>query len=764
MQVDGRLVNSNLLQDTESRKHYVSATSRHKAGAGAGSGSDLYDEDDCAENIAYSSSPNTWFERSSKAQGSSIGPTPRLATININRENVYNGRSMHHPLSESKAQPFPEYLRYKIHRKEAQQEMHEQGQRHYNMRRQESLMKEKEEKEEVEAEKKRVVMCNQYDAHHLHSHDHQQQKATMRYPSRELGLKNRSPLKGTACTDLKGIKTECLNKPVCAHTEQIYRDGSNVALINGSLKERIQYNGARNEKHVNRYEQFSQLHDSTCVGVNFKNKSERNTYGNSGEAARDRNVGPEEGNRSFLNLNPEEIPSSKCSDKRSSPRTCMAVAIDSIYTCEGVVSDKNQSRKHSTLAPGSKLRSASLIPDNFMSASLSSYKIANTLRGRGRESTYSPSERPLRSKSARSISEPLHKPASYKRSARSVSPRRQDGYSVTQGHYMGHMCKRGDVPGVPSEPTVHLHRHPQALSPSLVQPPFRPTGWGGSPSPSPVREEYRFCTRDLSPSGDGTPFLKAVRHKNSNEQERIMRSAARERLFKPSRPIGERLCDARPVFKYKESPSTHSDVPSSRFLRDINEGITPNLREYIETNNSPIRCVFRPLGGSCDIPIALQEYDHRIKGALSSSSHPHPPVGAIDRESNCPQVSFVNIEMRHPSPLTCITSPPFFQALSDSISAVATDFEVNTGHIDDVADDTKDSSGTSNPSWQHLDRKLTSRSIEYSPCTTSNCEEENTVEENECLNPLQLSQNTPANEGEGSIGEVESPLLSYELP
>ena len=760
-------MNSNLLQDTESRKHYVSASSRHKAGAGpgAGSGSDLYDEDDCADNMAYSSSPNTGSERSSKAQGSSLGPTPSLATKSINRENVFNGRSMQYPLSESKAQPFPEYLRCKIHRKEEQQEMHEQEQRHYNMRRQESLIKE----EEVEAEKVRVVMCNQYDAHHLHSYGHQQQKATMRYPSRDLGLQNRSPLKGT--TDFKGIKTDCLNKPVCAHTEQICRDG--VALINGSLKELIQYNGARNEKHVNRYELFSQLHDSTYVGVNFKNKSERNKYGNCGEVVHDGDVVPGEGNRSFLNLHPEEISSSYCSDKRSSPRTCMAVAINSISTCEGVVSDKHQSRKHSTLAPGSRLGSDSLIPDNFMSASLSSYQIANKLRGRGRgrgrESTYSPSERSLRSKSAGSISKPLHKPTSHKRSARSISlsPRRQDGYSVTQGHYMGLVCKRYDVHRVSSEPTVH--RHPQALSPSLIQPPFRPTGWGGSPSPSSVlnsephgdsREEYRFCTRDLSPSGDGTPFLKAVRRKNSNEQELIMRSAARERLFKPSRPIGERLCGARPVFKYKESPSTLSD-PSSRFLRDINEGVTPNLREYKEISNSPIRCVFRPLGGSCDIPVPLQEYDQRIKGALRSSSypHPHPLVGAIDRGSNIPQVSFVNIEMRHPSPPTCITPssfPPFLQAFTESISAVTTDFEVNMGHNDDVADDTEDSFGTPYPPWQHLDRKLTSRSIEYSPCTTSNCEEENTVEKSKCLNPLGLSQNTlyPANEGEDSIDEV----------
>ena len=115
--------------------------------------------------------------------------------------------------------------------------------------------------------------------------------------------------------------------------------------------------------------------------------------------------------------------------------------------------------------------------------------------------------------------------------------------------------------------------------------------------------------------------------------------------------------------------------------------------------------------------------------------------------------------MRHPSPPTCITPssfPPFLQAFTESISAVTTDFEVNMGHNDDVADDTEDSFGTPYPPWQHLDRKLTSRSIEYSPCTTSNCEEENTVEKSKCLNPLGLSQNTlyPANEGEDSIDEV----------
>ena len=772
-------MNSNLLQDTESRKHYVYATSRHKAGAG----SDLYDDVDCTGNMTYSSDPVTRSGRSSKAQGCSLSLTPTLAIKSVNRENVLNDRSMQHPLSESKAQPFPEYLRYKIHPKEEQQEMYEQEQSHYAMRRQEHLINEKE--EEVEAE--RVVMCNQYDAHHLHNHGHQQQRATIRYPSRDLRPQKSSPLNGT--TDLKGIKTECLNKPVCAHshTEQICRDGSCVTRINGSLKERKQYNGARNKKHVNRYELFSQLHDSICLGVNFENKSEHNTYGNCGEVARDGGVRLREGYGYSLNLDPANIPSSYCSDKQSSPRAGMAVAINSISTCEGIVSDENQSRKHSTLAPGSKLGSNSLIPSNFMSASLSSYKIANTLRGGGRgrererESTNCPSERSLRSKSAGSISESVHKPTSHERSARSVSPRRQDGYSVTQGHYMGHMRKRGDVPGVLSEPKVHLHRHPQALSPSLVQPPFRPAGWGESPSSSPVLisdphgdscEDYRFCTMDLSPSGDGTLFLKAVRRKNGGEQDRIMRSAARERLFKPTRPIGERLCGARPVFKCMESPSTFSDAPSSRFLRDINEGVTPNLREYKETNNSPIRCVFKPSGGSCDIPTPLQEYDQRIKGALSSSSHPHPYplLEATDCGPHCPQVSFVNIDMRHPSPPTPSSSPPFLQALTESISAVASDFEVNTGRNDDVANNMKDSFGTSNSPWQCSGPKFTSRSIEYSSCTTSIPEEENTIEGNECLNPLELSQNTlyPANDeegkGEGSIDEVENPLLSHESP
>lgn len=312
------------------------------------------------------------------------------------------------------------------------------------------------------------------------------------------------------------------------------------------------------------------------------------------------------------------------------------------------------------------------------------------------------------------------------------------------------------------------------------------------------RDEYRFCARELSPSKDG-PFLKAVRRRSSYEQEHIMRSAARERLLQPSRPTGERLCSARPASNYRQSPSTLSDAPS-KFLRAISEGITPNLREYEDCSSGPTRCVFRPLGGSCDIPIPLQIYDERLKSALSSSTH--SLLGTLDRGLNRSPISLTDKEgqrlsprstpiLTHPTPVPTLTttpaptidpiplptppSPDLLELLEpESMPSTAADLMASISHNDDVANSTIDSSCTSSPHRQDLiggnatvlqdDFHMSSESYDDSPRAIATQKEGNTIEEEENFNPLHLNKNVlfRANVEEDAI-EAESALLSHEL-
>jgi hypothetical protein len=810
--VDDDILNSTLLQDTESRKHFASASALHRAGAG----SDLYSEGDCTNNTTYSSSENICSGRSFKSQGSPSSRTPSKAFRRTSKGNVSERRGMQYPLplTESKAQPFPEHLRSKIQGGELDKKM--QDQRQYEIRKQESVMKQREEESDEERDEleERVLTRTEHQAHHLLADGRQHRLNTIRYPSRDPGPQH--PNTVMRHTGPGGIRGEGSNRSTCVHVAQIHRDKNPFTRIDGPSRERFQYNGLKTDKQVNRYEHCSQPNDSSPVSDRGKRTKQYDEHDKDGGVEHKygyKHIGEEDegeggggpAGRSVLDSNPEDSPSEHgCySDKQRQrhPRLGVAAALDSDRRCEGILPDKNQNRVPFTHTLGGKLGSDSSITENYMSASLSSYQIANKLRGR--ESCYSPCERPTRSKSAGGATEPHRMPTSQKRTARSTSPRRQDGHSVTQGHYMGHMCKTGDVSGASSEPNVH--HYPQALSPSLVQPPFRPTGWGGSLCPAmrsephgESRDEYRFCTRELSPSKGG-PFLKAVRRRSSDEQEHIMRSAARERLLQPSRPTGERLCSARPAYNYRQSPSTLSDTPS-KFLRAISEGITPNLREYEDYSNGPSRCVFRPLGGSCDIPIPLQLYDERLKSALSNSTH--SLSGTLDRGLNRSPISMTEKEgqhlsprstpiLTHPTPIPTLTttpaptidpiplptppSPDLLELLEpESMSLTAADLMASISHNGDVANSTVDSSCTSSPHRHDLidgsaavlqdDLHMSSESYEDSPRLISTQKEGNAIEEEEYFNPLHINKNVMCRaEVEEDTIEAESALLSHEL-
>ena len=723
---------------------------------------------------------------------------------------------MQYPLTErdSKAQPFPEHLRCKIYGGEIDKKM--QDQRQYEMRKQESVMKQREkEREKYEDElEERVFTRTEHEAHHLRADGRQQRGNTIRYLSRDPGPQH--PSTSIRHTGPEGIRGEGSNRSACVHVAQNHRDKNPITRIVGPSRERLQYNGLKTDKQVNRYEQYSQPNDSSPVSDRGKRTNQYDGHDKGGgvehkygykhvgeweeEGEGEGDGGP--GGGSVLDSNPEDKPSGHgCySDKQRQrhPHLGVAAALNSDHRCEGILPDKNQNRVPFTHTLSGKPESDSSITENYTSASLSSYQIASKLIGR--ESCHDPCEQPIRSKSAGGATEPHRMPTSQKRTARSTSPRRQDGHSVTQGHYMGHMCMTGDVSGASNERSAH--HYPQALSPSLVQPPFRPTGWGGSLRPvvksephGESHEEYRFCTRELSPSKEG-PFLKAVRRRSSDEREHILRSAARERLLKPSRPTGERLCSARPASSYRQSPSTLSDAPS-KFLRAISEGITPNLREYEDSSNGPVRCVFRSLGGSCDIPIPLQQYDERLKSALSSSTH--SLSGTFDRGLNRSPVSLTYKEGQHlsprstsintptptstptpapiidPIPMPTPPSPDLLDLLEpESMSLTAADLMASISYNDEVANSTIDSFSSSSPHQNDLidgsaaalqdDLHMSSESYEDSPRVMSRQKEGNTIEEEEYFNPLHINKNMLCSvNGEEDAIEVESALLSHEL-
>ena len=802
--MDDDILNSTLLQDTESRKHFASASALHRTGAG----SDLYSEGDCTNNTAYISSGNICSGRSFKSQGSPSSRTPSKASRRTSQGNVSEGRSTHYPLTESKAQPFPEHLRCKIQGGEIDKKM--QDQRQYEIRKQESVMKQREEERDKERDEleEKVFTGTEHQAHHLRADGRQQRGNTIRYSSRDPRPQRPTTLMRHAGPG--GVRGKDSNRSACVHVAQIHRDKSPLTRIDGPSRERLQYNGLKTDKEVNRYEQYFDTNDSSPVSDRGKRTNQYDGHDKGGGVEHKygyKHIGEGEGDGgpgggSVLESNPEDSPSEHgCysgKQRHRHPHLGAAAALDPDRRCEGILPDKNQNRVPFTHTLGGKLGSDSSITENYMSASLSSYQIASKLRGR--ESCYSPCERPVRSKSAGGATELHGMPTSQKRTARSTSPRRQDGHSVTQGHYMGHMCKTGNVSGASSEPSAH--HYPQALSPSLVQPPFRPTGWGGSLCPAmksephgESREEYRFCTRELSPSKDG-PFLKAVRRRSSDEQEHIMRSAARERLLQPSRPTGERLCSARPASDYRQSPSTLSDAPS-KFLRAISEGITPNLREYEDCSNGPTRCVFRPLGGSCDIPIPLQLYDERLKSALSSTTH--SLSGTLYRGLSRSPVSLTDTEGQHlsprstsintPTPTSTPTPAPIIDPiplptppssdhleLSDpkSMSLTAADLMASISHNDDVVNSTIDSCCTSSPHKHDLidgsaavlqdDLHMSSESYEDSFRLMSTLKEGNTIEEEEYFNPLHRNKNVMSRvQSEEDAIEVESALLSHEL-
>jgi hypothetical protein len=810
--VDESILNSTLLQDTESRKHFASASALHRAGAGSG----FYSEGDCTNNTAHTSSENICSGRSFKSQGSPSSRTPSKASRRASQGNVSEGRGTQYPLTESKAQPFPEHLRCKMYGEELEKKM--QDQRLYEIRKQESVMKQRDkeiDKERDELEE-RVLTGTEHQAHHLRADGRQQRGNTIRYPSRDPRPQHPNTL--MRHNGPGGIRGEDSNRSACVHVAQIHRDQSPFTRFDAPSRKRFQYNGLKTDKQVNRYDTCSQPNDSSPVSDRGKLTNQYDGHDKGGgvehkygymhivEGEGEEGEGDEgPGVESVLDSNPEDNPSGHgCySDKQRQrqPHLGVAAALDLDRRCEGILPDKNQNRVPFTHTLGGKLGSDSSITENYMSASLSSYQIASKLRGR--ESCYSPCERPVRSKSAGGATELHRMPTSQKRTARSTSPRRQDGHSVTQGHYMGHTCKTGDVSGASSEPNVH--HYPQAHSPSLVQPPFRPTGWGGSLCPAmrsephgESRDEYRFCTRELSPSKEG-PFLKAVRRRSSDEQEHIMRVAARQRLLQPSRPTGERLYSARPASNYRQSPSTLSDAPSN-FLRAISEGITPYLREYEDCSNGPTRCVFRPVGGSCDIPIPLQQYDERLKSALSSSTH--SLSGTLDRGLSRPPICMTDKDgqhlsprstpiLSHPTPVPTLTttpaptidpiplptppSPDLLELLEpESMPLTAADLMVSISNNDDVGNSTIDSFCTSSPHQHDLidgsaavlqdDLHMSSKSYEDSPLVMSRQKEGNTIEEEEYFNPLHVNKNMLCRvKSEEDAIEVESALLSHEL-
>ena len=235
--------------------------------------------------------------------------------------------------------------------------------------------------------------------------------------------------------------------------------------------------------------------------------------------------------------------------------------------------------------------------------------------GSVRSNANSPSRTPPRSRahSGPRVEKPRRVRSATTRADRAKSPGKRRGRSLQSSPERYRAPQPVEAPGW------------RASSPSMTQPPFKPSGWGRGhdhpivplePSRATTPPNYSFASRELSAGVEGAPFLKVVLRKSSEEEALSQRSESRDRLLQPSRPMGLRQSSSRPLPGSQSSSSSISDI-SSKHQREVFEGITPGLREYEEVPG--VRPVFRPPGSAHGVPIPMQEYDLKIADSLSRS-------------------------------------------------------------------------------------------------------------------------------------------------
>ena len=149
---------------------------------------------------------------------------------------------------------------------------------------------------------------------------------------------------------------------------------------------------------------------------------------------------------------------------------------------------------------------------------------------------------------------------------------------------------------------------------------------------------YGVFSRPLSAGSRDMVRMRSRTPELIGAEEYLTHSEVRGRQLQPSKPLGHRLSGARPVstHRFSPSPSTLSDIPS-KFLREIHAGVTPGLREDVDTSVNPAtsttdwqrgrdrscsrerersKPVFRPSGAVREV--SLKNYDEKIAEHLSN--------------------------------------------------------------------------------------------------------------------------------------------------